>query len=318
MVTLLLTSMLTLVFNIQLVKAERTIYIRADGGIDPPTAPISTVDNVVYTFTGNINDLIVVERNNIAVDGAGYTVTGSGSGNGITLTGRSNVTVRNVTIKNFVNGTWLSSSSNNTLSGNNFTANNVAGISLAYSSNNNVVSGNNAANNGIGIGLQSSSNNTLSGNNFAANNGYGIYLDSSTNDTIYHNNFINNTSQAYSSESTNVWDDGYPSGGNYWSDYVGIDEKKGVNQDEPGSDGLGDEAYVVGTDQDHYPLMYQWRGHALCDVNGDGSVDMADISLMIDWFMTSPPTWNPNCDVNGDLSIDMADISIAVDHFMQS
>jgi hypothetical protein len=54
------------------------------------------------------------------------------------------------------------------------------------------------------------------------------------------------------------------------------------------------------------------------EVNGDGSVDMADISLMIDWFMTAPPTWNPNCDVNNDNSIDMADISIAIDNFMQS
>jgi len=24
---------------------------------------------------------------------------------------------------------------------------------------------------------------------------------------------------------TNVWNDGYPSGGNYWSDYTGVDEK---------------------------------------------------------------------------------------------
>jgi hypothetical protein len=54
------------------------------------------------------------------------------------------------------------------------------------------------------------------------------------------------------------------------------------------------------------------------DVTGEGSCDMQDISLMIDWFMTTPPNWNPNCDVNGDLSIDMADISIAIDDFMTS
>ena len=54
------------------------------------------------------------------------------------------------------------------------------------------------------------------------------------------------------------------------------------------------------------------------DVNGDHSCDMADISLMISWFMTSPPNWNPNCDVNNDLSVDMLDISLGIDHFMQS
>ena len=56
----------------------------------------------------------------------------------------------------------------------------------------------------------------------------------------------------------------------------------------------------------------------VADVNGDGSCDMADISIMIDWFMTSPPHWNPNADVNNDKSVDMADISIAIDHFMES
>jgi len=55
-----------------------------------------------------------------------------------------------------------------------------------------------------------------------------------------------------------------------------------------------------------------------CDVNYDGSVDMADISIMIDWFMTSPPNWDPNCDVNNDNTIDMADISIAIDNFMKA
>jgi hypothetical protein len=54
------------------------------------------------------------------------------------------------------------------------------------------------------------------------------------------------------------------------------------------------------------------------DVTGDIWVDMQDISIIIDWFMTSPPTWNPICDINGDLSIDMADISLAIDNFMQS
>ncbi|MCK4478657.1 hypothetical protein KAU88_09070 [Candidatus Bathyarchaeota archaeon] len=41
-VTLLLTSMLTLALNIQTVEGSGTIYIRTDGSIDPPTAPISS------------------------------------------------------------------------------------------------------------------------------------------------------------------------------------------------------------------------------------------------------------------------------------
>jgi hypothetical protein len=62
---LLLTSMLMSAFHVQPVRAQGTIYIRADGSIDPSTAPISTVHNVTYTFTDNIYDSIVVERDNI-------------------------------------------------------------------------------------------------------------------------------------------------------------------------------------------------------------------------------------------------------------
>jgi parallel beta-helix repeat protein len=285
MLTLLLMSMLTLAFNIQPVKASGTIYIRADGSIDPPTAPITAVGNVTYVLTDNIHDSVVVERDNIVVNGAGYTVTGSGSGNGTTLTGRSNVTVRNMTIKNFDYGILLYySSGNNVLSANNVTANNYCGIRLDYSSNN-TVSGNNVANNGGGIWLDYSSNNTLFGNNVTANNGGeciflgysfnnilsgnniannggGISLGSSSDDNVfYHNNFINNTQHVYieTQSYANSWDDGYPSGGNHWSDYTGVDEKSGPNQDQQGSDGIGDTPYVVDENNlDHYPLKEPW------------------------------------------------------------
>jgi parallel beta-helix repeat protein len=463
--TLLLTSLLTLAFNIQPVKASGTVYIRADGSIDPSTANITSMDNVTYTFTGNISDFIVVERDNIVVDGAGYTVQGTGSGTGIALSERSNVTIKNMTIKAFHYGIWLDASSNynsisgnniianngygimlfsssgNSISGNNITnnvygidlysssgnsisgnniianngygiwleyssnynsiygnnitnnecgislgfssinnsiygnnitnnecgislsyssynsvvenvftgcgllvfdsyenrvegntvngkplvylegvsdytvedagqvvlvncnsirvenlnlskatvgvlllkttnstiANNEAGMVLAYSSNNtilgnnitnnvygidlysssgNSISGNNITNNECGISLSYSSNNTISGNNITANNGYGIMLFSSSGNSIFHNNFINNTNQVNSYNSVNTWDDGYPSGGNYWSDYVGVDVKSGSSQDLPSSDGIGDTPYIIdASNRDRYPLI---------------------------------------------------------------
>jgi PKD repeat protein len=53
------------------------------------------------------------------------------------------------------------------------------------------------------------------------------------------------------------------------------------------------------------------------DVNGDGIVDMLDISLAIDAFMTFPghPLYDPRCDVNLDGVVDMADISRIIEKF---
>jgi parallel beta-helix repeat protein len=88
--------------------------------------------------------------------------------------------------------------------------------------------------------------------------GWGIGLDQGANNNlIYHNNFFNRSNNVYIYESTNnFWDDGYPSGGNYWSNYVGVDVKSGPNQDLPGSDGLGDTPYIIdASNTDHYPLF---------------------------------------------------------------
>ncbi|MCJ7425385.1 right-handed parallel beta-helix repeat-containing protein [Candidatus Bathyarchaeota archaeon] len=210
-----------------------TIYIRANGSVDPPTAPISHNGNV-YTLTANISsdaDGIVIERDNTILDGAGYTVTGIIRGNGTTLANKSNVTVRNMTIKKFSIGIGLSSSSNDTLSGNNVTPNNS-----------------------FGIVLDSSSSNVLSGNN-VTNNYYGIGLYNSSNNVFYHNNFVNGNGQVSSYYgSVNVWDNGVE--GNYWSDYKGTDLHSGSHQNETGSDGIGDTPYIIdGNNTDHYPLM---------------------------------------------------------------
>ena len=57
----------------------------------------------------------------------------------------------------------------------------------------------------------------------------------------------------------NMWDDGYPSGGNYWSDHVTVDDYSGINQDELGSDGIVDEPYIIDDyNRDNYPLMEPW------------------------------------------------------------
>jgi len=120
-----------------------------------------------------------------------------------------------------------------------------------------VIVGNNFTLNDFGLRCESGSFNTVYGNNII-NNSHGIMIVSgSIGNTISHNNIINNTEQVYvSGEQINIWDLGYPSGGNYWSDYNGTDLYWEPGQDEIGGDGVGDTAYVIDANNtDRYPLM---------------------------------------------------------------
>jgi len=211
--------------------AGGTIYIRPNGAVEG-TDKIQR-DGDVYIFTDNIYNEIVVEKDNIVIEGAGYTLQGTGVWHfkGIDLSGRSNVTIKDMEIKAFDWGIYLSYSSNNTVSGNNIT------------------------NNYYGFGFGDSSNNTVTGNNIT-NNGIGIWLLLSSNNRFYHNNFINNTQQVYIDVPSyaNFWDDGAGKG-NYWSDY----EEKYPNATELDDSGIWDTPYVIDeNNQDNYPIVAEF------------------------------------------------------------
>ena len=211
-----------------------------------------------------------ISGNNITNNDYGINFTWSSgntiSGNNITNNNSYGIYLRyssgnsisgnNIT-NNMLQGIVLDGSSNNTISGNNITNSEWFGILLVESSNN-TISGNNITYNSDGIWLDGSSNNTISGNDIT-NNDYGIGLGGPSNNSIYHNNFVDNTQQVYSYNSTNVWDKGYPYGGNYWSDYNGTDFYSGPYQNETGSDGIGDTPYPIDeNNQDSYPLVNPW------------------------------------------------------------
>ncbi len=119
------------------------------------------------------------------------------------------------------------------------------------------------------IWLYSSDNNVISENNITDNREYGIASHSSSGNRVYHNNFVNNSANAFVFEpSSNAWDDGYPSGGNYWDDYTGVDLYRGPFQNITGSDGIGDTPYTTAGDwpeTDRYPLTNLW--HSLPQVH---------------------------------------------------
>jgi parallel beta-helix repeat protein len=177
---------------------------------------------------------------------------------GMTIAYTSDSLVTNNSFTGNIVGIGLLNSSNNKLE-KNYVAQNLAGsIGLMMSSGNTIIGNNISCNGGIHehvcfpgyIVMLFSNNNTLHDND-VSNNWGGIYLSISDNNRIYHNNFINNSysiyPQAKCENSKDIWDDGYPSGGNYWSDYLGVDTDK---------DGLGDTPYVIDANNtDKYPLM---------------------------------------------------------------
>jgi parallel beta-helix repeat protein len=100
-------------------------------------------------------------------------------------------------------------------------------------------------------------NNTFFKNNITDR----VIIHKSPNNTFFHNSFITlwqimSYPPGYTDIWSNIWDDGYPSGGNYWSDYTGTDYNQGSEQNISGSDGIGDTEYSINVNNtDHYPLM---------------------------------------------------------------
>jgi parallel beta-helix repeat protein len=165
-----------------------------------------------------------------------------------------NTLTSNIASDNGVKGIRLDRSSSNALTSNTASGNNY-GICLDDSSNYNTLTSNTASGNNYGICLDESSSNTLTSNTASGNNNYGIYLDVSNSNTLtsntasnnnnygiylecgssnnlINNNYLSNANNAYDN-GNNQWNTEKTSGtniiggsylgGNYWSDYAGVD-----------------------------------------------------------------------------------------------
>lgn len=116
--------------------------------------------------------------------------------------------------------------------------------------------------NAFGIYLNVNSSHNLLAMNWIYENSNGLIIDyGCKNNSIYHNNFLGNANHTTGyGISQNFWNNTYPFGGNFWSDYIGTDFHSGFYQNETGSDGIGDEPYTIIMEyaQDSYPLIYPW------------------------------------------------------------
>jgi parallel beta-helix repeat protein len=173
----------------------------------------------------------------------------------------SSVSIMNCRILNVYRGILIKGFSN-TVNLCEFDSNHYYAIDIVSGGNSDVISENVINGNLRGINLQSDCMNIIIRDNTISNNrddGIHIWIGCSNNQ-IYHNHFIENyPHQAYDIETNkrnNSWDDGYPSGGNYWSDYTGYDNYSGIDQDIPGGDEIGDIPYSIlgGQAVDRYPI----------------------------------------------------------------
>jgi len=165
MVLFLVIGMLASSFRAVGTEVDNAIHIRSDGLVYPPSANITSSDNVTYTLIADVYSTVSVERDNIVFDGMDHVVQGSSAygTDGITLNGRNNVTIKNTQIAEFWQGIYILASSNINLTHNHIT-DHYEGITLVSSSNNTITENTVASDYDDAIYLERCSNNTISGN----------------------------------------------------------------------------------------------------------------------------------------------------------
>jgi len=230
---LILAFAIVTISEIGLVNAEEplNLTIRPDGSIEPDTNLLER-NGTTYTFKGDIFGTIMVQKDNITIDGAGHTIQGQkeigeSDERGIYLVGpdRShpsckNILVKNLRIYNFWTGIFVLGASNISIIGNYFENTRIHLITCPDY-----------------IG------DLIKHNIFRD---AGIFVDYNTCglDVITENNFFNGWIAVGLSVVPIVEK-------NYWSDYNGTDNN---------GDGIGDtphiSQYILDENvQDNYPLI---------------------------------------------------------------
>ena len=223
--------------------------------VDRPSQSVTVSDSEL------VNNRVAIQVSSLA----GLTMTGDRfdrNSEAIVVTDSKDVVVRDSDIERSVwSSAGFQSVTNLTVTGNRIAAN--LGSFCVRSTHILTVAHNTfESNEGPGLCLESSFDANITDNLFANNTAEGLQVYDSARIRTFRNafadNYIYGGSQAYdSSPNPNTWDDGYPHGGNFWSNYRGADRCIGPGQDVcNGPDGIGDSPYAIqvrGTDR--YPLM---------------------------------------------------------------
>ncbi|MGD6807052.1 MAG: right-handed parallel beta-helix repeat-containing protein [Candidatus Bathyarchaeia archaeon] len=189
---LIMLSLCTI--NPEPTKAQSfSIIINADGSVTG-TSNIQRTGNV-YTFTRSISGAIVVQRDNVVINGDGYVLQPETDKLvGVDISGRNGVTIKNLIIQGFSGrcAILVTNANNCNIQDNTFRNNNI-GIEMTLSSNCRIIS-NRFENNGEGLELYSvkpATDNVISDNKFI-NNTAGLMLKDFQSTQVLNNLFEKN------------------------------------------------------------------------------------------------------------------------------
>jgi len=161
-----------------------TICIGSDGSVNTTNVPIKHQGDI-YTLTGNIvNQTILIQKDNITLDGLGYTLQGwsqtlGDQATAISIPNRSNITITDLNIQQFSEPICIQNSTNITVKNSNITKGYPYAILLENSNQTRII-GNSFL--GSMVQLDGSSNNQISNNTFSDSEiGITGYSGSNTN-----------------------------------------------------------------------------------------------------------------------------------------
>jgi hypothetical protein len=258
-------------------QTKDMITLNANGTVTPSTAPIQQ-DGDTYTLTSGYEGSVLIQRSNIVFDGAGNFIQSPDNVYYcLKLDSVSNITVRNLVVKGTsfgcMYGIELVDAKNCFITNNTVTdvwsimamnAIEFDGIHV-NGGNSNVFSKNTLANNLLGMNFVNTVNNIIVENSIdyttqSVNSvPSGINFYQASGNLIYHNTFRAAGGQTGLFESNNKWDNGFPNGGNYWSDYGA----GGSNFTKINGTAIYDSPYLINdVNIDHYPLVEPYNAKA--------------------------------------------------------
>ena len=260
-------------------------------------------------YTDNSNLMDIVSSNNFG---------------GVLLDKSNSNKLQNIKCSNnYHQGIHAGSSSSNTLERTETNSNTQCGIYLSDSPSNKLTNITSSSNSFAGVYIDRSSSTIINNSHIRNNVGMGINIHNAGANRIYNNYFSNadNINFAETTVYANDWNVTHTAGpnivgnpyigGNYWSDYKGMDNN---------SDGFGDTAYNVnGTGDsniDHLPLVMPMP---MCgDVTGNGMIDTDDLLRLLERVVTVTPVDYCISDIDGNRYINILDVRLLMGHINDS